>query len=56
MAATPVSAYLHLAAMVRLGVFLMARLWPVMAGTDPWFWIVGTSGLITFVLGAYIAI
>ena len=33
-APTPVSAYLHSAAMVKLGVFLMARLWPVLAGTD----------------------
>ena len=55
-APTPVSAYLHSAAMVKLGVFLMARLWPVMAGTDQWIWIVGTAGLITFVLGAYTAI
>jgi multicomponent K+:H+ antiporter subunit A len=55
-APTPVSAYLHSAAMVKLGVFLMARLWPVLAGTDEWIWIVGTAGLCTFVLGAYMAI
>jgi multicomponent K+:H+ antiporter subunit A len=55
-APTPVSAYLHSAAMVKLGVFLMARLWPVLAGTDAWIWIVGTSGLVTFVFGAYVAI
>src|SRR5688572_29732412 len=55
-APTPVSAYLHSAAMVKLGVFLMARLWPVLSGTDEWIWIVGTSGLITFVYGAYMAI
>lgn len=55
-APTPVSAYLHSAAMVKLGVFLMARLWPVMSGTDQWIWIVGTAGLVTFVLGAYTAI
>ena len=55
-APTPVSAYLHSAAMVKLGVFLMARLWPVLAGTDAWTWVVGTAGLITLVLGAYVAI
>jgi multicomponent K+:H+ antiporter subunit A len=42
--------------MVKAGVFLLVRLWPAMGGTDAWFWIVGTAGLITFVLGAYLAI
>jgi multicomponent K+:H+ antiporter subunit A len=55
-APTPVSAYLHSAAMVKLGVFLLARLWPVLAGTDEWIWIVGTAGLVTLLLGAYTAI
>lgn len=55
-APTPVSAYLHSAAMVKLGVFLMARLWPVLAGTDAWIWIVGSAGLLSFVIGAYTAI
>src|SRR5690606_17517001 len=55
-APTPVSAYLHSAAMVKLGVFLMARLWPVLAGTEVWLTVVGTAGLITFAIGAYAAI
>jgi multicomponent K+:H+ antiporter subunit A len=54
-APTPVSAYLHSATMVKAGLFLMARLWPVLSGTDLWFDIVATAGLITMVMGAWIA-
>ena len=55
-APTPVSAYLHSATMVKAGIFLMARMWPVLAGTPEWFMIVTTAGLITMVLGAVIAL
>lgn len=55
-APTPVSAYLHSATMVKAGIFLMARLWPVLSGTPEWVAIVTTAGLITMVLGAVIAL
>lgn len=55
-APTPVSAYLHSATMVKAGLFLLARLWPVLAGTEIWFSIVATTGLITMLLGATVAL
>ncbi|MCC1481953.1 monovalent cation/H+ antiporter subunit A [Roseibaca sp. Y0-43] len=55
-APTPVSAYLHSATMVKAGLFLMARLWPVLSGTDLWFYLVAGAGLITMTLGAVIAL
>ena len=55
-APTPVSAYLHSATMVKAGIFLMARLYPVLSGTVSWFLIVSVTGLLTMLIGAYLAL
>ncbi|HRO26894.1 MAG TPA: monovalent cation/H+ antiporter subunit A [Luteimonas sp.] len=55
-APTPVSAYLHSATMVKAGIFLLARLHPVLAGTDLFFYVVSIVGALTLLIGAWNAI
>ena len=55
-APAPVSTYLHSAAMVKAGIYLLARLSPVLGGNDAWTSIVGTVGLVTLLLGGFMAL
>lgn len=55
-APTPVSAYLHAAAMVKAGVYLVAVLAPVFAATPGWRPIVLTLGAATMILGGWRAL
>ncbi|TBU95497.1 monovalent cation/H+ antiporter subunit A [Stutzerimonas kirkiae] len=55
-APTPVSAFLHSATMVKAGVFLLARLYPALADSDLWFYLVSLTGLTTLLFGAVMAL
>lgn len=50
-APTPVSAYLHAAAMVKAGVYLVALFAPAFAGLLPWRPLLLTLGVLTMLLG-----
>ncbi|MEE3920146.1 proton-conducting transporter membrane subunit [Micromonospora sp. BRA006-A] len=55
-APTPVSAYLHAAAMVKAGIFLIGLLGPVLALVDGWRPVTVVAGLVTLVIGGWAAL
>jgi multicomponent Na+:H+ antiporter subunit A len=55
-APTPVSAYLHAAAMVQAGIYLIARLAPGFADTPGWRPLLLSLGLLTMVVGGWRAL
>ena len=55
-APTPVSAYLHAAAMVKAGIFLIGLLGPTLAPAGPWRPVTVVAGLVTLVGGGWAAL
>jgi multicomponent K+:H+ antiporter subunit A len=55
-APTPVSAFLHSAAMVKAGVFLTARAFPALSALELWPWLILIPGAITMLLGPGLAL
>lgn len=55
-APTPVSAYLHSATMVKAGVYLLARLLPIVGQVDNLSYVVVGIGLITMLVGGLLAL
>ena len=54
-APTPISAFLHSATLVKAGIYLLARLHPVLGGTTAWMTILIVVGALTALWGSVVA-
>lgn len=55
-APTPASAFLHSATMVKAGIYLLARFYPVLGNTDLWTTLLTIVGMTTLLIGAVLAL
>jgi multicomponent Na+:H+ antiporter subunit A len=55
-APTPISAFLHSATMVKAGIYLLARLHPILGGTPVWMGTLVVTGGITALIGSLLAV
>lgn len=55
-APAPISAFLHSATMVKAGIYLLARLHPVLGGTPAWMGALVVLGAATALLGSFLAV
>ncbi len=55
-APAPVSTYLHSATMVKAGIYLLARVSPLLGGTEIWFYTLTIVGMITMIIGVVLAL
>ena len=55
-APTPVSTFLHAATMVKAGIFLTARTFPIFGNLELWPWLILIPGSVTMLMGAVIAL
>ncbi len=55
-APTPVSAFLHSAALVAAGIYVLARFFPILSSVPVWPWLLIPSGLVSGLMGGLMAL
>ena len=55
-APTPISAFLHSATMVKAGIFLLSRFYPILSGEFLWDYLVPSLGIMTMISGGLLSL